>query len=140
MTSETEDWITLHTPELLELGEVISAPRAGMDGDVLCADLATLCGWLARSATLTAEAESIYNFELAEAIKRINAAPELKGIATSLAGKVAAGAVKDISKMYFTAERLNAAIVHAIDSVRTMISFEKAMKYNSDGNNAGGKK
>ena len=136
MTSKTNEWIISHAAELLELQFIMSQPKAA-DAETLCADLATLAGWLARSAVLVAEAEALYDFELGYETSAVMLSQN--GAATSQVGKIAAGNCSDIKRVYLTAERLNAALVHAIDATRTLISYEKTLYYNQDGKNTGGK-
>lgn len=152
MTNETQEQILKYNKELDTIEEILGNPTA-QDGDILAADLGTLKGWLGRSATLTAEAQALYDYELGQTITELMRpwtreetdawviasggmkAPEKP--TPTIAEKMAKAQVCDVLKVYKRAERLNAALVHGIDAVRSLLSYEKELARNTDSGGSG---
>jgi hypothetical protein len=91
-------------------------------------ELDELIQWLGRSAELVSVAESMFKQKLGEIIIA-SMKPE---ISTNLLLKISEGKCSEELKMYRRIERQNAGLVHAIDGIRTLLSFYKeTMKMNN---------
>jgi hypothetical protein len=89
------------------------------------------CQWLSRAAELLADAQSVLDARKGEV------AQGLSGLKLShyLVKELMTGRVKDQARLHRLAERLNATIVHQIDSIRSILSFEKSLtQVTSQGN------
>lgn len=77
--------------------------------------------WLARSAEIVAECQKTSDIARGVAAEK---AYEL-GYSGNLAKDYITGVCSEESRILRLAEKLNSTIVHQMDSIRTMISFEK---------------
>ena len=110
-----------------EIDELYKSLKEPLDRtpEGLLGELDFRCQWLARSSELMAEARYI----LDEARGRM-AEKYLDSSATVLREMVGRDTAQE-NKLLVLADRLNATLVHQIDSVRTLISFEKEQRKNS---------
>jgi hypothetical protein len=92
--------------------------------------LTSICGF---SATVLAHAHATKEMELKEKILLMcNIKPPLQ---PSLISKISDGLVPNETMLYKRAERMNAAISHCIDGLRSLISLHKQEMQNSIYNN-----
>jgi hypothetical protein len=121
--ADYEIWEGKALKDVEHIDSLISTPR-NKEASKLWEDLDALIQWLARSGELVADAESIYESALGATI--IEMSTEKKySFATSLFRQVAEGKCADILKIYRRIERQNAALTHAIDAIRSLLSYEK---------------
>lgn len=98
----------------------IAEPISKGNPEALMDDLSYSCQWLARSAVLVADAQ--YHLDAA----RGRVAEEVeKSLPLTIAKEVMAGRVASEARILKLAERLNATLTHRIDSIRSVLSFEK---------------
>ena len=104
--------------EISEIYENISQPL-DLTPTGLIAELDHRCQWLARSSQLEADCQFIH--------------ARARGKACELYPKVSATVLKEFlsrdcaeeARLLKLADRLNSTIVHQMDSIRTLISYEK---------------
>ena len=106
---------------MLMLYEEIEKPLAKGDPVGLMDDLDFRSQWLARSAQLLGDVQRMYDVKRGEAAQ--DAAD--RGLGGNLARDFIAGVCADENRLLTLAERLNSTLVHQIDAVRSMLSYEK---------------
>lgn len=84
-------------------------------------ELVTAQGWLARSGELVAEAQYIVDKKRGDAAQGY----WQQNVGASILREFLARDCAEEAKLLKLADRLNACLVHRIDSIRTLISFEK---------------
>jgi hypothetical protein len=85
------------------------------------------CQWLARSSELLAEAQAMNDR------RRGKESEALTELPASLIRERLSGICADESRLLKLADRLNATIVHQIDAIRTILSFEKSLSQQTSG-------
>jgi len=108
--------------ELAMLYESIKAPINKGNPTGLVDDLDYRCQWLARSAELVADAQWYVDQAQGHAADGIET-----GTPWSLAKILIESKTADESRLLKLAERLNATLTHQIDSIRSVLSFEKQL-------------
>ena len=92
-----------------------------LNGYDLAVRLNVLTTDLARSAVIVGEAKQLLEAARGEAAESLVG----KDIPPSLAKDIIAKRTASEGKLFMQADRLNSAIVHTIDAVRTLLSYEK---------------
>jgi hypothetical protein len=115
-----EGIVTDSTNLAQEVSDIYEAIKAPLDRTPqgLMGELETRGQWLARSAEILADAQIILDAkrgEIAEAHVGWNIIKHLIEAKCS-----------DEKRLYILSDRLNATLVHQIDEIRTLLSFEKA--------------
>jgi hypothetical protein len=80
-----------------------------------------LCQWMSRSAQIVAECEIMYDWKKGEIAETHINTDQSWNIVKQ---QIEAGAGEE-KRLYRLAERLNVAITHSLDAVRTLVSYEK---------------
>lgn len=103
------------------LYEEIKKPISRGNPEGLMMDLDFRSQWLARSAEILAESQKIYD------AKRGKAATEAveQGLGGNSAKDYIVGECADENRLLVLADRLNSTLVHQIDAIRTLLSYEK---------------
>jgi len=110
------------TKELIEMYQFVKDSYDESDGNLLAGRLTILNTMLARSAEMLAEAE--YNLNAA---KGVHSEMIPHGMPASVAKEWLSGKCRDELKLVKLTDRLNASIVHIIESTRSQISFVKSL-------------
>lgn len=107
-----------------EVNEIYEAIKAPLDRTPqgLMGELETRGQWLARSAELLADAQILLDAKRGKSAESYVGSDESWNIIKHLIEAECA----DEKRLYVLAERLNATLVHQIDEVRTLLSYEKA--------------
>ena len=122
-----DTWYESVKKEVEQIDILIAAPRSH-DCECLFNELDVLLQWLARSAELVSIAESEFKQKLGKTIIENMS----KEISTNLLLKIAEGKCGKELQKYRRIERQNAGLVHAIDGIRTLLSYQKeTMKMNN---------
>ena len=111
------------TKEVIEAANVAKSTINAGDVDGLMLQLGEAAEWMARSAVLVAEAVAIRATARAEATKKYYA----EKIPPSYMREMMDGECVDAEKIFTWTERLNAALTHRVDALRTLISAEKSI-------------
>jgi hypothetical protein len=119
--TDYESWKLKADADVEHIDGLISSPRSKAPGE-LWTELDNLIQWLARSGELLSEIESLY--ESAAGAQAEELAKD-KSLAPSTITTIAKGKCADIKETFRRIERQNAALVHAIDGVRSLLSYEK---------------
>jgi hypothetical protein len=106
--------------ELAELYSSIKEPIQKGNILGLIDDLSYRVAWLARSAELVADAQ--YH---ADKIAGDIASRSDPGMAWSAVKAIVAGESADQTRLLKLAEKLNSTLIHQIESIRSILSFEK---------------
>lgn len=114
--------------EMSGLYDSIKNPIA-RDPEGLLNELDYRCQWLARSAEILADCQGESDKARGEAAEKAYS----MGFGGNLAKDFIAGLCHEQARMLKLAEKLNATLVHQIDSIRTMISYEKQQMENTRG-------
>lgn len=91
------------------------------EAEAVLEDLRFSTGWLARTAEMVADAEYYFN------LKRGDVALENFTLSATILKEVSARGCAEEQRVYRLAERVNAALVHRIDALRSQLSFEKSL-------------
>ena len=125
--NEFSAWYESIKNDVDHMDALIKMPRS-TDGECLFAELDGLIQWLARSAELVSIAESMFKQKISTIILEYST----KDLTPSLLVKVAEGICFEELKGYRRIERQNAGLVHAIEGIRTLLSYQKeTMKMNN---------
>lgn len=118
----------------LKLAEEIAYLYAELDkpldktSEGLLAALDFRCQWLSRSAQIVAECEVLYDAKKGEVAECYFGTEEswntIKQVIESQAGEE--------KRLYLLADRLNATVTHSLDAVRSLVSYEKQERANSN--------
>jgi hypothetical protein len=114
----------------IELAERLTILYGGLgplpvsDVGMLMEELDALNGWLAESSQLVAEAQAMYDKERGDVAESLAGRADLS--ASMMRLKID-GQASEQKRLLMLADRLNATLVHRIDSVRTLLSFEKML-------------
>ena len=105
----------------IELGKLYESIKAPLDRtpEGLLGELDFRSQWLARSAELEAEAQFILDQKRGEVAERNSQ------ISATMLREILARECADENRLYKLAERLNSTIVHQIEAVRSIVSYEK---------------
>lgn len=109
-----------------ELGLIYAAIKAPLDRNTqgLMNELESRCGWLARSSELLADAQLILDRKRGIEAERLTEVPALIG------REILAGRSAEEARLLKLADRLNSSLVHQIDAIRSILSFEKSLSQN----------
>ncbi|MCI2145813.1 MAG: hypothetical protein LKK08_06155 [Bacteroidales bacterium] len=110
------------TKELSSMQDYLEITTSN-NGDELTDRLAQLNVYLARSGKLLADAKAIQEAKTAEVFGAYFS--QITKMPATIAQKFIQAQTKDINYIVNWAERVNRAIVHQGDNIRTQISFEK---------------
>ena len=117
--------------ELVEMNEFLSKGIPDSDISLMLTTLSTLVTYLASSASLVAESGLYYNQAKYKAFNGLTNAKDANGKAkpASLIKEYIQSKCSNEGFVYEFAQRLNAAITHTIEAVRTAISAEKSLNH-----------
>lgn len=117
--------------ELLTIQEFLGEKPAG-DMNVMTMKLDMLIVYLSTTASLVADAEFWYNKAKRDAYYALEARYKEKErkFTPSLAKDFISADIAEETYAYTLAQRLNAAVTHSIEGLRTLISAEKSMLTN----------
>lgn len=87
----------------------------------LLAELDFRCQWLARSAEIEAESQEYLDKKRGEEAEKANE----RGFNATTARDIINAQCSLEKRLYTLAERLNSTLVHQIDSIRSILSYEK---------------
>lgn len=106
-----------------EINHLYESIKAGLDRtpEGLLAELDFRCQWLARSAEIEAEAQEHLDRKRGEESEKCFE----RGFNATAARDIVNAACALEKRIYTLAERLNSTIVHQIDSIRSILSYEK---------------
>jgi len=118
--------------QLNEINEYLLKGIPDSDISLMLTTLSTLVTYLASSGALVAESGSIYNKRKVKAYQSLAASQSANQDYWSPSqGKEFVGAqCGDDYYVYEFAQRVNSALVHTIDAIRTAISAEKSLLQN----------
>lgn len=107
--------------EMALLYAEIEKPLAKGNPIGLMDDLDYRSQWLARSAEILGECQFVYDRARGEAASEATA----QGLSGNVAKDFITGQCATENRLLLLAERLNSTLVHQIDAVRTLLSYEK---------------
>lgn len=104
-----------------ELESIYGLVKQGLDRspEGLLMELDTRCQWLARSAELEAEAQTLVDYA------RGNTAEQFPEANATRLREILGKECAEENRLYKLAERLNSTLVHQIDAIRSILSYEK---------------
>lgn len=104
-----------------EVSKLYDALKQAIDRtpEGLLAELDFRCQWLARSAELEAEAQFLLDQKRGE-VANVHADKS-----ATLLREIISRECAEENRLYKLAERLNSSLVHQIDAIRSILSFEK---------------
>ncbi len=110
-----------------EIQEIYSRIKEPLDRTPqgLVGELDYRCQWLARSAEIKADAQHLYDQKRGEVADRL--ATEKSSINATMMRFMVEGKSADEKRLLELADRLNAALTHQIEAIRSILSFEKQM-------------
>ncbi len=120
---EYELWKTQADKDTDHIGGLINTPRSKNPSE-LWVELDNLIQWLSRSGELVSDIESLYESALGAQAEELAKDEKLSPSTITM---IAKGKCSDIKKTFRKIERQNAALTHAIDGVRSLLSYEKEM-------------
>lgn len=127
--AEYEKWNADAMSDVEYVDSIIAAERK-KDPEALFTDLDTLTQWLARSGELVSDAEFYYDLVLGYFTEQTALTNNFPPSVTS---SIARGKAADVKRIYRRIERQNRALVHTIDALRTLMSYQKEMHKKTGG-------
>ena len=108
--------------ELKHISALIDSPLQKGDIPSLLIELDAVSCWLARSAEIVADAVQINMDDRKVAMENL-----VEGTSATKARDIVNGMCSQTERLRVLAERMNAALTHRIDAIRSIISAEKAL-------------
>lgn len=79
------------------------------------------CAWLARSSELLADAQLSHDRKMGDESEKLIS----RDLSPSIVGTILRGLCAEEKRTLTLAERLNSTLVHQIDAIRSILSYEK---------------
>jgi hypothetical protein len=111
------------TKEVDQMYEVCKADVSVSEPGLLVDELNLRCGMLARSAQIRADSQHLLDVARGE----FASSPRAQALTATVFREVLAAEVADLQRLVNHADRLNSTLVHQIDAIRSMLSWEKML-------------